>query len=720
MCPELIPATWFPSNSLLMMLCPFNYNKTSRYLLMRSIVILMITVSSLNGFTQVTPALSTRFPLPSEYMALPADQAKMEFLAKIIDDSVNENQLTRVYDWSRQGWMLAEKNKVDSMKGIFQFYIGKAFTYHFNKYDSAIYYYKRVISYFPDKLRKYNVISVREIMERYSDLGNRDSCFAYLDQLVSLIDTMPDTSPRKIGLSQNIATVYQYFGLFKTAIRYFQVAIKGNQQNGNHRGLGLALANLGMLYDEMEDHEKAISTSKKALLYLADVKMPFAQTATNVAEFYTDGQQIDSALVYLEKSMEVEKQMNNNETRIANANILSLIYLSRKKYDSAAYLLRNNLQLLSGSDNHWALVKALFNQSRLDTTLLRYADARKHLTRALDISRKDGTKVLEAIALQGLAALSNKMGNLPDAFKYQSEYDEVRDSLLSQKNKSELADLEISYNTLQKEQKIQLLQKENDLKNLQLKNSRQQIYFGLSALAMAVLISGIVFYQRTQRNKIKTQRLKAELENKVLRLQMNPHFIFNSLNSIENFIMQNEKRLASDYLNKFARLIRMILDSSRNEVVPVAKDMEALQLYIDLEQLRYNNRFSYKTTIDPALAGGDYRVPSLLIQPYVENAIVHGLSHSEEEDLSLTVMATLENEKIKYIVQDNGIGRAQAAAYNQQNKPYHKSVGLKITEDRINLFNNHPEGNGFVHFTDLTDQENRPAGTRVEIILNAQ
>ena len=475
-----------------------------------------------------------------------------------------------------------------------------------------------------------------------------------------------------------------------------------------------------MLYDEMEDHEKAISTSKEALRYLADVKMPFAQTATNIAEFYTDAQQIDSALLYLQKSIEVEKLMNNNETRITNANILSLIYLSRKNYDSAAFILRINLAQLSDSDNHWAFVKALFTQSRLDTTLLRYADAKKHLTQALNITREDGTKVLEAIALQGLAAVSKKMGNLPDAFQYQSEYDQVRDSLLSLKNKSELADLEINYNTLQKEQKIQLLQKENDLKNLQLKNSHQQIYFGMSGLAAVVLISGIIFYQRNQRNEIKTQRLKAELENKVLRLQMNPHFIFNSLNSIENFIMQNEKRLASDYLNKFARLIRMILDSSRNEVVPVAKDMEALQLYIDLEQLRYNNRFTYKTVIDPALTGGDYRVPSLLIQPYVENAIVHGLSHSEEDGLNLTVMATLENEKIKYVVQDNGIGRAQAAAYNQQNKPYHKSVGLKITEDRINIFNNHPEGNGYVHFTDLTDKENRPAGTRVEIILNAQ
>ena len=140
MCPALISMAWLPSNSLLMMLSPFNYNKTSCYRWMLRMVILIVTMSSLNGFTQATPALSTRFALPAEYMALPTDQAKMEFLATIINDSVDENQLTRVYDWSRQGWMLAEKNNVDSMKGIFQFFIGKAFTFHYNKYDSAIYY----------------------------------------------------------------------------------------------------------------------------------------------------------------------------------------------------------------------------------------------------------------------------------------------------------------------------------------------------------------------------------------------------------------------------------------------------------------------------------------------------------------------------------------------------------------------------------------------------
>jgi ligand-binding sensor domain-containing protein len=217
------------------------------------------------------------------------------------------------------------------------------------------------------------------------------------------------------------------------------------------------------------------------------------------------------------------------------------------------------------------------------------------------------------------------------------------------------------------------------------------------------------------RNEAALKQKVVETKMQALRAQMNPHFIFNSLNSIENFILQNEKRLASDYLNKFARLIRMILDSSRNELVSFAKDIETLQLYIDLEQLRFNNKFTYKTNIDPALLSGAYMIPSLLIQPYVENAIVHGLAHSEATNLELVVTAILENDFIKYTITDNGIGRKQSSIYNLQNKSLHKSVGLKITEDRINIFNNN---NKKVKITDLYE-DNKDTGTQVEIIIKA-
>lgn len=660
---------------------------------------------------------SERFP--EAYYQLRSDTARLRFLSEIINDSINEGQLTHVYTWAQTGLALAKQQRSDSMTGICYFYIAKAFTYQYNKYDSAVYYYKKVLSYFPDVQRNYHYISLREIMERYADMGIRDSSFSYLNRLLNFIDTMPDQSKRKISLAQNIATTYQWFGLYQTAIHYYQIAIKGNQMNENHRGLGLALANLGELYSEMNDDAKAIDISKQALVHLADVTRPFAQTATNVAEFYANQGEYDSSWHYLQVSMDAEKKINNPEQRQANNLALSLILINRKQFDSARRLLDHTLNDLQQTGNRWNQARAHINLARLDSTVHQYQAAINHFIVARDISRADGTVVLELIALQGLSDLYEKTNQYPQAYQSIKGLQTIKDSLQSVRTKTILADLEINYNVLKKEQQIALLQKDNDLKNLQLKNSRQQLYFILGAVLLLFIIFAIVIYQRNEKNRIRTEKMKAELETQILRLQMNPHFIFNSLNSIENFIMKNEKRLASDYLNKFARLVRMILDNSMNDVVPIAKDMEALQLYIDLEQLRFNHRFSYNTVIDPALLSGDFRVPSLVIQPFVENAIMHGFAHSEEKELKLTVTASLKEDQIHYTVEDNGIGRQRAAAYNRQNKPYHKSVGLKITEERISLFNQSAEKNDYVRFTDLTDENQQANGTRVDILLKA-
>ena len=150
---------------------------------------------------------------------------------------------------------------------------------------------------------------------------------------------MPDSAPRKISLSQNIATVYQWFGMYRTAVRYFQVAINGERKNKNFPGLGLALANLGLLYNEMEDDDKAIKYSKEALIYLENANMPFIQTASNLSEFYTNKEQYDSALVYYNKSTERAKKINDASSLVTNKNILASIYIREKKYDLAKNIL---------------------------------------------------------------------------------------------------------------------------------------------------------------------------------------------------------------------------------------------------------------------------------------------------------------------------------------------------------------------------------------------
>jgi ligand-binding sensor domain-containing protein len=249
----------------------------------------------------------------------------------------------------------------------------------------------------------------------------------------------------------------------------------------------------------------------------------------------------------------------------------------------------------------------------------------------------------------------------------------------------------------------------------------QSLWFKmLVALALAISIAVVVWLRiRHIRRDAAFRQKMADTELRALRAQMNPHFIFNSLNSIENFIMKNERWLASDYLNKFARLFRMILHSSRNELVPFEKDVEALQLYVDLELLRFNNKFEYRTKIDPLLLEGEYRVPSLLIQPYIENAIVHGIGLSKKRGLYVQLTAFLEGDCIHYIIRDNGIGRRQAEEVNQVNRPNHRSVGLSITADRINIFSHQQHSEGSVTITDLWEDDGSAAGTKVEVIIKA-
>jgi len=198
------------------------------------LILYLVTTSLFSLQAQNEKQVNVISSLPPGYFSLKTDEEKMIFLTKTIADSLNEAQLTYVLAWSQLGLQLAEKNDNDTLKGIFHYDIGKAFTYKYNKYDSAIFNYKQVLPYFSEKQNKYYVFSLREIMDRYADLGNKDSSFAYMDMLRAYIDTMSDSAPKKIALSQNIAVVYQGFGMYRTAIRYFYIAVNGSRQNKNH------------------------------------------------------------------------------------------------------------------------------------------------------------------------------------------------------------------------------------------------------------------------------------------------------------------------------------------------------------------------------------------------------------------------------------------------------------------------------------------------------
>lgn len=229
--------------------------------------------------------------------------------------------------------------------------------------------------------------------------------------------------------------------------------------------------------------------------------------------------------------------------------------------------------------------------------------------------------------------------------------------------------------------------------------------------------TGLIFRYRlsTIKKQAALKQKIAETEMMALRAQMNPHFIFNCISSIDNFILGNEKELASAYLNKFAKLIRNILDSSKTEVVPFWKDWETLQLYLELEMLRSSGKFTYQVYASDALLKGHYKIPALIIQPYVENAIHHGLMQRNDNNGKLIIVADINNDELSFTIQDNGVGRKRSTQLKQMNSLKYTSYGMQLSEERITLFNNGKENN--VSVTDLKDEDGLAKGTLVEVRL---
>jgi len=210
------------------------------------------------------------------------------------------------------------------------------------------------------------------------------------------------------------------------------------------------------------------------------------------------------------------------------------------------------------------------------------------------------------------------------------------------------------------------------------------------------------------------QHKASELEMQALRAQMNPHFIFNSLNSINMFILENNKLQASEYLSRFSRLVRLILQNSQEALIPLERELEALQLYLELESLRFEDKFEYKISVDEEVDTTVLKLPPLIIQPYAENAIWHGLMHKKEKG-HLAIELYLGEEILYCKITDDGIGRKKATELKSKSASVHKSMGMRITADRIQVLQQQHQKNTSISINDLVYPDGSPGGTEVLI-----
>ncbi len=251
----------------------------------------------------------------------------------------------------------------------------------------------------------------------------------------------------------------------------------------------------------------------------------------------------------------------------------------------------------------------------------------------------------------------------------------------------------------------------------------QTWWFKLLIVLAIISLSILAFIYRLKlvekRERLKTLQLTrlSNAELKALRSQMNPHFVFNAINSVQYFITNNDPASSQKYLSKFAKLIRYVVDNSKPAAIPLSRELEALNLYLDLESLRFENKFEYNIIINDNVDIDNIQIPSMLIQPFVENAIWHGLMHKESKG-KININISLKDQGIICIIEDNGIGRKRSREIiKEKNNEFHKSVGMSITQERLDVINQKNNSNFTINVIDLEDGNGKSIGTRVELNL---
>jgi two-component sensor histidine kinase len=462
-----------------------------------------------------------------------------------------------------------------------------------------------------------------------------------------------------------------------------------------------ALVNIGLTYNQLDDNKLAIYYTLQALPYLGKDDYDRMITYFNLTDYYSNSEIQDSVRYFLTKAKVIAVKLRDDAAIHAIGLKEARVLLAEKNFAPAKVALQESLDYLLKKEPGTELMNCLLTYASLDTAQNNYGEADRHLNLLLDFAKKMDVKVYQLEALRLHIAVKQHLGQYKQAFELQKYFIAINDSVKTESAKSELAELQTEYQTSRKEEKIRLLQKENQIKDLEIEASFRNKTLLITLILGLIFVFGVVYYIRQLRGKTALQNQKASLEMKALRSQMNPHFIFNSLNSIQKYIWENRQEDASEYLTKFARLIRLVLENSLHESVTLTDELASLRLYVEMEHRRNNQKFDYHISVSEDIDTESTLIPPLLLQPYIENAIWHGLSQKDGRgQLGIVIEKTEENLICR--VEDDGIGRKRSAEIREDGTKK-KSLAMNISSQRIEWLKTGSNAKSSVEITDKSD-----------------
>ena len=560
-------------------------------------------------------------------------------------------------------------------------------------------------------------------------------------------------------ISGNYPKALDYFSKAQEVFES-QINATGDNKNAIRNGLARAYGSIGIVFSEQSNYAKALQFHLKAVKIYEENKdeVRAARIYNNIGIVYQAQKEEFKALEYFIKAQKIQEKIKDNTVGITTTNIGN-IYLKQQNfakafeyYSKAKQLfeknpdarglgeLYNNLgsyyQQIGKPDealNNWekaievfASIDDKFGISDTYTYLAKFYFEKRDYSQALINSNKSLSLAKELQILEQIMAsekmlseIYQKQNNPSEALIHYQLFSQAKDSLTNHENIRQSVQAEMNFDF----EKRETLQKEEHEKKELLfsEKSKRTTLITIFGFLFVLLLFGIGFliYNRRQLKKSLTlQKELAEYEQKALHLQMNPHFVFNCLGSISSFIVQNGTDSAIKYLSKFSKLMRLTLEYSKESLIPIDKEIESLQNYLELEQLRFNQVFNFSITKNPEIED-DMALPPLLLQPFVENAIIHGLIPKKELG-QIDIYFDLKDQSLICTITDNGIGFEKSKELKEQSVSIHKSMALDITKKRLEMMENVTNKTSQLDIEEITDENGKSVGTRVVLKLPIQ
>lgn len=486
-------------------------------------------------------------------------------------------------------------------------------------------------------------------------------------------------SARAANVKINIGTDYIDEGKFEEALKVMLEGLELRIECGDSTNLAAYYLNIGDVYKQLNIDKKWKLFLEKARTLAATPNYATFDTKicilNELGSMYDDNKAYDQAISAYQEMYNLSKKEGFINGMATALNNLASVYLETRQNKKALLATQESLTLNKKDNNYYGLV---FSNNLMGDVYLALGNtfkAKQYYKEGINLANKYDFKTEFVNSYEGLYKTYRKEGNWEEALYYHEQTHRLTDSLKNNELQEKVLEIEAKYQAEKKERQIELLHNENELKNARIK--LQNVYIWGVSFLFILVSAGSVWIVRQKR--IKQRAKQVELEQKLLRSQMNPHFLFNSLGAIQSYMLKNDGRKAAFYLSNLSSLMRSILKNSREEVISLQEEKETLEKYLVIHKLRLGERLNYVVSVSDELDQEEVYLPPMMIQPFVENAVIHGIEPMDKEGI-IQVRFYKDGNLLVIQVDDNGVG-IQDSSKNKN--ATHVSYALQIFKERV-------------------------------------